>query len=477
MNGLEAVQIKLSELNVDNRIFRFDSTFFLRDSLKHELKVLSLPHFFLKGNEVVSGPFGSTLKSHSYLTSGIPFIRIENIKGGFEINKSEIVYISEDNNNLLANSKLHLDDVVLSKVGNSIGYYARVDEEVGVCNISENNLGIKLTKYEREHKHFILAFLNSRYGQIMTLRRISGNAQPKLNVADVNEIPIPVVGKTLQKRVSEIILLSRENSLKSQSTYDQSQSLLFQELGLEKWKPSKGNTEIKSFKHSLLKSGRLDAEYYQPKYDELMNIIRSSKHKRLEEIVQIKKSIEPGSEAYQRKGIPFIRVSDVSQFGITKAEHYLDEEKFDLGALQPKKDTILLSKDGSVGIAFKVEENLNVITSSALLHLTVVDEKVMPDYLTLVLNSKLTQLQAQRDAGGSIIQHWRPTEIKQVLIPILPLSTQVKLVQLIHQSFNLRKTNRLLLDSAKEAVEMAIEQGEDKALEYLSQIKLELMLD
>lgn len=37
--------------------------------------------------------------------------------------------------------------------------------------------------------------------------------------------------------------------------------------------------------------------------------------------------------------------------------------------LQPKKDTILLSKDGSVCIAYKVEKDLDIVTPGAILHL------------------------------------------------------------------------------------------------------------
>ena len=46
---------------------------------------------------------------------------------------------------------------------------------------------------------------------------------------------------------------------------------------------------------------------------------------------------------------------------------------------------------------------MNFISSSGILHLTMKDNAVLPDYLTLVLNSKLVRLQAERSAGGSII--------------------------------------------------------------------------
>ena len=73
---------------------------------------------------------------------------------------------------------------------------------------------------------------------------------------------------------------------------------------------------------------------------------------------------------------------------MTDTSIYLSENEFK-DCIRPKKDTIFLSKDGTVGIAYKMNKDENIITSSAILHLDVKDEKVLPDYLTLVLNSIL----------------------------------------------------------------------------------------
>ena len=110
---------------------------------------------------------------------------------------------------------------------------------------------------------------------------------------------------------------------------------------------------------------------------------------------------------------------------------------------------------------------MDVISSSGILHLTVKDNAVLPDYLTLVLNSKIVRLQAERSAGGSIIQHWKQSEIENVSIPILPMSSQQKIAAKVRESFALRAESKRLLDLAKHAVEVAIEQGESKAMEAL----------
>jgi len=110
-----------------------------------------------------------------------------------------------------------------------------------------------------------------------------------------------------------------------------------------------------------------------------------------------------------------------------------------------------------------------MITSGALLHLSIKKDDVLPEYLTLVLNSLIVQLQAQRDAGGSIIQHWKPSEIQEVLIPIIDISIQNQIEEKIKKSFELKEDSKQLLDLAKKAVEIAIEKDENEAIKIINE--------
>ena len=189
------------------------------------------------------------------------------------------------------------------------------------------------------------------------------------------------------------------------------------------------------------------------------------------DIVVIKKSIEPGSDAYQDNGIPFIRVANLSKEGISHSNIYLDTASFSnkkLSDLQPKKNTILLSKDGTVGIAYNIKTEQNIITSGALLHLQIRKDNILPEYLTLVLNSMIVQMQSDRDVGGSIIKHWIPSEIAKITITIIDLNIQEQIEGRIQQSFVLRKGSKHLLSVAKQAVELAIEENEDRALDWIN---------
>ena len=130
-----------------------------------------------------------------------------------------------------------------------------------------------------------------------------------------------------------------------------------------------------------------------------------------------------------------------------------------------------MSKDGSIGIAYKVEKDEDFITSGAIMHLQIADDNILPDYLTLVINSKVVQMQAERDAGGSIIQHWKPSEISNVVIPILPMEKQQEISQKVQESFRLRNESEHLLNVAKTAVEIAITESEEEAIHYIEENK------
>jgi restriction endonuclease S subunit len=103
---------------------------------------------------------------------------------------------------------------------------------------------------------------------------------------------------------------------------------------------------------------------------------------------------------------------------------------------------------------------MQAVTSGAILHLQIKDtQKILPEYLTLVLNSLVVSQQAERDSGGSVIQHWRIEEIKNVIVPLLPAEVQRRIAGLVQKSFALRKKSEELLEEAKAAVEAEIEGG------------------
>lgn len=445
-----------------NERFRFDSEYFKKEYVNIERELSSKAFKLL--NEVDCEIIHPSEIKREFVENGVWFFRTQNLRP-LKIESSNDVFISKEDASTLIKNNIYYGDLLITRTGANYGQTAIYDLKDAA--IASSHVFILRNTYFNQF--YLAVFFNTKYGRKMIDKGMYGAAQPEIAPYYLSNIPIPDFNVNFQEFIEKIYKTSSRYNDNCKNIYLQVEALFFENLKLENWKPKEQNSSVKKLSESFERTGRIDAEYYQPKYDELTKKINSVKHDTLGNLADFKKSIEPGSDAYQTEGIPFTRVSDISKFGISEPEIHLNRNEFDLDELKPKKDTVLLSKDGSVGIAYKVEEDMDVITSSALLHLKLKTKEVLPDYLTLVLNSKLTQMQAERDAGGSIIQHWRPDEIKQVLIPILPMDVQKELSKQIQQSFKLRKESKRLLEVAKKAVEIAIEEGEAKAMKFIKE--------
>ncbi len=319
---------------------------------------------------------------------------------------------------------------------------------------------------------YLTAFLNTRYGIQDAKRRarISIN-QSNINAEELKRIEIPILSKQIQEAIRRLFNLSFRLVNKSELLYKDAEQVFLSELGLLDWKPKHQTSFIKNFSDTE-SAGRIDAEYFQPIYEEVVKAVKSLKnHTSLGDIVSIKKCIEPGSEAYQDNGMPFLRVSNLSKFGINNDnQQYLSESLYDtFKTHQPNKGEILLSKDATPGIAYYLKDTPDkMIPSSGILRITIKDAgRVYPEYLALVLNSAVVQKQLERDAGGSIINHWLVDQVKNTLIPVLPILVQKQISEKADQSFSNREQSKRLLDIAKQGVEMAIEKSEKDAQKWI----------
>ena len=463
MDGLECSEINRSELE---RTLRIDSEFYSKSAIKVSDMLQSRSHDLLTTFVNVSDGNHMGISDY-FIDEGVPYYRGQDA-GAFFIENSNPICIDEKTFELPVMKRSHLKkgDVILSIVG-TIGSLSLVySDKSATCSCK---LAILRPK-EGKNAELLATFLRGKYGQAQITRFTRGAVQKGLILEDMDQLVVPVFGDGIVEAIRNAIQSAYQIQEKANNCYREAQRTLVNSVGSISV-PAE-SVSVRNISTSFYTTGRLDAEYYQPKYDALFTALSTIKTKKLggaHGIVNIEKSIEPGSEVYVEDGIPFVRVSDVSKFEISEPEVKLRNDILpNPEVLFPQKDTILLSKDGSVGIAYKTESTMTVITSGALLHLTVRNKaEVLPDYLTLVLNSPIVQLQAERDSNGAIIQHWKPSEIENVIIPVLDMDIQKEIATKVQESFALRKQSKQLLEYAKQAVEMAIEQGEDVAMEWL----------
>lgn len=386
-----------------------------------------------------------------------------------------------------ARRKVQTNDVMISSIEGSLQSCAIVSPQYDNALCST---GFYVLSSDKINAETLLVLFKSSLMQQILKKNCSGTILTAINKDELLNICLPIVDEKIQLQIAEYVRQS--NELREQATQLLAQAKSNVELEIEnnsfninelefeggglslleksayfirlaEWTlleslifAQKTNVSIRSLSQSFGLSGRLDAEYYHPKFERLLHKLKQQNCKTLGELVDLQKSVEVGSENYRDEGLPFVRVADFSKFGIGQTNKFVNPADY-TDIIRPKKDTILLSKDGTVGIAYRVPSDMEVITSGAIVHLSLKTDEILPDYLALVLNSKAVQLQAERDAGGSIIQHWKPSEILEVVIPILPKDIQKMIADKVQMSFELKNQSENLLAQAKILVENEIE--------------------
>ena len=485
LDGLEAVELKLSEVLEDNNKFRFDSEFFQKEYL--EIEEIIKSHNSMKTKNLISDLTDYHANgSYKVLKNYVELLDNDNyalMVRTTDLERSDfytdVKYITKKAYDFLEKTKVYGGEIIINKIGTNAGNIYLMPFLERKVSLGMNQFMLKVSNI---NTNYLYTFFISKLGRKMLKRRVNGAAPFSIDKDSILNINIPILSKKFQNKIHSYIMNHFKLIEDSKIIYKEAEELLLKELDLLDFEPlnieydsnnsprKKGIT-IKSFSESFGNSGRLDSEYYQPKFDYLIDKIKGKNHDKLENIVNLHKSVEPGSEAYQDNGIPFVRVSNLTKLGLSDTNIHLSKDLYDdetLEKLQPKENTILLSKDGTVGIAYNIKHDTNIITSGAILHLIIKDDNVLPEYLALVLNSLVVQMQSERDAGGSIIKHWKPSEIGQVLIPIIDYSIQVEIEEKIKESFRLKEESGELLELAKKAVEIATEENEEFAMEFIN---------
>lgn len=480
LDGLEAVELKLSKMLEDNEKFRIDSEFFKKEYLEVYKLIKNKPNKQL--NDIVetltdfsaNGSYATIADNFSLLNEKDYAYMVRTVDLENSNYTKEVKYIDEHSYNFLEKSKLFGGEILINKIGSPGRVYQMPN--LGIpTSLGMNLFMLRLSKENHFTEEYIWAYFNSSFGKTMIKRKINGTVPLTIDKIAIKTLYIPNFSKEFQLKIRDLIQLSHQKQQESKILYKYSEELFLKELDLVDFESSTEIISEPKMLSEIKQNGfRIDSEYYLPKYEEIIKKIKKIKYNSLGNIVNISKSIEPGSAAYQESGIPFLRVSNLTKFGLSEPTIHLSKSLFDkkrLEKLQPKKDTILLSKDGTVGIAYNIKSETNIITSGAILHLTITDNIVLPEYFTLVLNSLAVQMQSKRDSGGSIIKHWKQSEIVGVLIPIIDMAIQIQIEEKIKESFKLKEESKQLLEIAKKAVEIAIEDRESIAIKYLENLK------
>lgn len=173
--------------------------------------------------------------------------------------------------------------------------------------------------------------------------------------------------------------------------------------------------------------GRLDPEFYNPKYFEIFRI-KKSNWTRLNSIVKTLKHPPEYKRVFAEHGYQLIRSQNVRPTGIDLSETpvYLSNEIVEHNSgILPKKGDILVVRSGvNAGDIAVVEDELKNTTIGADTLLLNVTSEILPKFVQVYFYTNTGRNQLNRYITGATNKHINSFSLKRVYFPIIDLHTQ-----------------------------------------------------
>ncbi len=319
---------------------------------------------------------------------------------------------------------------------------------------------------------YLTAFLNTKYGVIDIKRRARHSVnQSNVNLEEVKRIEIPLLCNQLQRKITSSFNNAVDSIQASEAVYNEAQTLLLAELGLADWQPKQQLTFVKNLSDTE-STGRIDAGYFQPKYDEIIDAIKNytGGSDTLGNLACVKDTnFNPDTETEYK----YIELANIGNNG--EITDCMVEQGGNLPTRARRKvttgDAIISSIEGSLeSIALITEEYDNALCSTGfhVIKSDVLNSKV----LLVLLKSIVGQLQLKKGCSGTILTAINKDEFSKIAVPKIKAGKQTEIEQTVIESFNLRNRAKDLLEHAKHAVEIAIEQDEQAAINWLESVSV-----
>ena len=456
------MEVTYKDILEDDNI-RIEAEFYISDR--------TLTNNYKLGKDIIDFVQYGTSKELNEDNLGFPILRLNEFESHFIGEPSKYCNIITEE--VFQNLVLKQDDILICRTNGNPKYVGKSALVMVDTNIAYASYLFKI----RPKKEFINAttlsiFLNSKYGREEIEKYSMVSNQANFSPAKFREIRIPIFSNTFQSKIEILVKQAYQRLEQSKTLYKQSEELLLKELDLLDFEPSKEKVAIKLFSDSFGNSGRLDSEYYQPKYNELIDKIKSYKggYKQLTDIANTKRGSLIPDSYYGKEGKGYIRGADISSNILTNRKLiYINSEFESKNETIVKTNDILFALIGSVGTASLVTNEFNNSFLSNNLGLIRLNNSIVnPIVLHLILISKkIGKMYFEQKEMRTAQPKISDKDIYDYIIPIIDKKIQTQIEEKIKESFKLKEESKRLLEVAKRAVEMAIEEGEDLAMGFI----------
>jgi len=446
--------IQKSQLEGTDRV---DAEYYQPEYLELARKIRSVKNQSLKEIGVIRSGTTPTDRDDE-LIDGVVLLKTTDIRNNILSNDDNYYHITPKIAERMLKTKLETNDILVNIVGATLGVIGRaslVPNSFPESNITQAMALIRMkgTVYLPE---FVFTYIMSKYGQFQTDRLARPTGQFNLNLEELGQVLVPEISISKQKDVAETIKNVMELQEESKKTYQHAENLLLEELGLKDFKIPEDLSYIVNYSDTE-NVDRVDADYFQPKYEFLIKKIENKK--RLFEFTnKANKSFktEPDIE------YNYIEISDVNVgTGDVIFNKVVGKELPANAKIKVSGGELIISKvrptRGAVAI-IPDEYNQNFVASGAFFIFKVTSPT--REFLQVVLRSMIGKLQMERPTTGTSYPTITDQDVENLWIPDVKIETQQKIANLVTKSHEARKKSKELLEEAKRKVEEMIEKGD-----------------
>jgi len=151
-------------------------------------------------SDIVDGPFGSNLKKEHFVNTGVPVLKIQNIKP-FEIIDKKIDHITHQKAAELSRHSFEAGDILMTKLGNPLGASAIVSSIKRGVIVAD----LVRVRAEKIDINFLCYQLNSPKIQKEINSQQKGTTRPRVRISVVRDLNIAVPTFVEQKRIVAIL--------------------------------------------------------------------------------------------------------------------------------------------------------------------------------------------------------------------------------------------------------------------------------
>lgn len=396
----------------------------------------------------------------SYSTSGIGFLRAENIAGLDNLNISNLKYVTQKMNDGFLSRSIIMESDVLITIAGTLGRTALVRKADLPLNANQAVSIVRLVNPQKLDLLFIIYALNASAIQRSLVSQKKITAIPNLTLEIISDccIPLPPLAeqhrivykiKELMPFVDNYAISFAELEKLNRDFPDMVKKSILQmavEGKLVEQRPEEGTGEelfrkIQEEKAKLVKEGKIKKQ--KPLADitdeeKPFDIPNNWRWVRFGTIMNVVSARRVHQADWRKSGIPFYRAREIAKladYGTVENELYIDDSLYEEYAKTgvPRPGDLMVTGVGTLGKTYIVRKGDKFYYKDASVLCFENYARISASYIKACMESPLMRMQIKSNSSGTTVATLTMVRMNEYIIPLPPLAEQYRIVAKLNE--------------------------------------------